>query len=418
MLLRGVRIQEGHPPDEFPDLLDDDHIEAFLAFLQSILSKYERFPTASRPSAISHLEFYLNWIKSPEPRDPFPQEHWMDDGSVNLFAETDYPFSLTIGDTNMEHSFITTDWVEICSDSVVLRLEPVFTLGETTNLIQRNNMGTLLGAHFFPLPSLTNPMDELNNALYSLAQKLRLNYAAVNVPKQLIRNMVVSGHNIELQRREYMRDMVSIPAEGSSHHIQESLASSDSPDTAEILSSNSPLAPPSNTSCICVTLPKLDILLDTYGLDTTLGIALSQDSTDSEAQLSMERLITTLMANTSSEAGEVLRSHLLLDSTLKLRVWKPMTNKLYSKCVPDGTCGFQFMYQMYLRGFHQIDGEQFPILFSEEHLVNYKNFLQGLVLKYENSARYLDEVEQVRVYHSSGLTDHPMNDVVLRMLIG
>jgi hypothetical protein len=233
--------------------------------------------------------------------------------------------------------------------------------------------------------------------------------------------MVVSGHNIELLRRVYytLPDQatmkvdphgdVPVPLEDSQSELSEASVclSRNSIVPVTTPSCNRFVEPPS-TALVSVSPPILDILLDTYGIDPTLGISLSQDSTDKEAQLSMERLVTALLANSPLEAGEVLRSHLLLDTTLKLRVWKPMTRKLYYKCTPDGTCGYQFMYQMYLRGLHKVDGEQFPTLCSSEHLTGYKDYLQDLVTKFGQSLRHSDEVEQVKVYLK--WLDTPVNE--------
>ena len=73
-------------------------------------------------------------------------------------------------------------------------------------MMQRNNVG-------FPAPTMMKPLDELDISLSHLARNLRLNYKAVNIPVQLIRNMVISPDSIvELQLRAYHIPIEDPPA--------------------------------------------------------------------------------------------------------------------------------------------------------------------------------------------------------------
>lgn len=67
-----------------------------------------------------------------------------------------------------------------------------------------------------------------------------------------------------------------------------------------------PLTPPPLSPPVSIPSHKLNVLLDTHGLDPLLGIALSQDASDEEAKGSMERLIKALSKNSPSAEGEVL----------------------------------------------------------------------------------------------------------------
>ena len=120
--------------------------------------------------------------------------------------------------------------------------------------------------------------------------------------------------------------------------------------------------------------------MDTYGTDNTLAIALSQDTSDKDALDSMERLVTALMSNPSTSSGEVLRNHLLLDNSFKLKIWKPLSKELYWKTVSDGTCGYQFLYQMYLRGLRKTSPDEFPVLLSPDKIEGFRSYLEGLSL--------------------------------------
>ncbi|MEI8109155.1 MAG: SET domain-containing protein-lysine N-methyltransferase, partial [Verrucomicrobiota bacterium] len=204
MYLRGARLREGHPPDNFPTLLDSRVSEGFIAYLQTIVRRYETTPTNSRPSAILHIIYYLEWLQRPLPRPPFPREHWMDESSIQRFADPTHPFSMAWVDADSPHSYISDDWVGLFSDTSINRLDQEFTLGETTDILQRNNTGVCMDSHFYPLTTLLDPLGDLDAALYSLAQKLRLTFSSVTLPKKLIHNMTISANDkIEMLPRAY-----------------------------------------------------------------------------------------------------------------------------------------------------------------------------------------------------------------------
>lgn len=150
-----------------------------------------------------------------------------------------------------------------------------------------------------------------------------------------------------------------------------------------------------------VSIPphKLDILLDTHGTYSSVWIALSQDTTsDADALDSKERLVSSLLYNSPLSAEEVLRNPLLLDPSFKERLWKPWSKDLYKKCDPNGTCGYQFLYQMYLRGLRNHSSYVIPVLLSSAHFEGFRSYLEGLVLQYEQSVSHSDSIRIIWKY--------------------
>ena len=87
-----------------------------------------------------------------------------------------------------------------------------------------------------------------------------------------------------------------------------------------------------------------------------------------------------------------------LYDSFKLRLWKPLSTELYDKCVPDGTCGYQFLYQMHLRGLRKNSPDEFPVLLSSECLGGFRQYLEGLILTHEHSTSHKEAVAKVRTY--------------------
>jgi len=208
-------------------------------------------------------------------------------------------------------------------------------------MLQRNNIGKMAGSQFYPLPTLTDPLGDLDTALYSLAQKLRLHYSSICTPKKLIQNMSISSnHIIELLMREHHRDrtVVTKPILQVTSGLQLTSLSASSQTTSSSEGTN--LLPVNMDMPVNISKHKIDILTDTYGMSSTMALSLSQCTNDKEALKSMERLVYSLMNNSTTEASEILRNHLLLDSAFKLRIWKPVDDTYYSACDPNGICGY------------------------------------------------------------------------------
>ena len=131
-----------------------------------------------------------------------------------------------------------------------------------------------------------------------------------------------------------------------------------------------------------------------------MGVALSQDSTDAVALASMERLIIALMNGPRSSAGDILYDHLQSDQSFKRRLWKPLDGKHYEACTPNGTRGYHFLYQIYLRGMRQDFQRRdvFPELLTTEYLGEFCAYLEQLVQTYEESVNHAEAVAKVKKY--------------------
>ena len=146
----------------------------------------------------------------------------------------------------------------------------------------------------------------------------------------------------------------------------------------------------------------LDILSDTYGMDSSACVSLSLDSSD-RALLSMRRLISEISLCPPDSAGDVLKNYLRNDGSICLRLWKPHSIAHYDACVPDGTCGFQFLYQMHLRALRVSPGElqaDFPVLLSPEYFLGFRHYLEALVFKFDSPSltEYARGIKNIKKY--------------------
>jgi len=94
---------------------------------------------------------------------------------------------------------------------------------------------------------------------------------------------------------------------------------------------------PSPLSC-----SKMDILNDTYGNHNTIYVSLSIEDVNGSS---------TLLGFPSSSQGNALKCLLRASADIKLMLWKPVSYEYYVACLPDGTSGYHFLYQHYLRGY-------------------------------------------------------------------
>ena len=371
MYLRGLRIITGDTPDEYPVLLSPPHRAGFCAYLESLITKFDVGPMTERPSSLYKIRNYLEWLNT-LPQEQFDHKNWIDEGSVARLADPISPFSMAIEDKGLPHPYISDQWVFIWKDTKFASTTPSFTLGQTFQMMQRDNFGILIHGHYYPLPSIVDPLGELDEALFSLVRKLRLNFSSTTVPKSLIRNMDlidIDGREIVLVSRAY--------------HIQ------DLPHTLAPLSN--PLSvslPTPDTSCpVEFELHTKELLNDTYGHHDTICLALAIDESNTDTWVVMQQLISALKDSPSSTLGEILKGFLRKhNDLLHLRVWKPLDLTLSDTCVPDGTCGFHFLYQMHLRGLRRPSPfrDEFPVLLGSpafsRHFIQY---IQSLIVKFD-----------------------------------
>jgi len=176
--------------------------------------------------------------------------------------------------------------------------------------------GNLAGNHYYPLRILDDPLCDLDTALFALAQKLKLHYTFINIPKKLIQNIAISRHqSIELQQRAY--------------HLQ---ITTTYKVPASLLSSVTLMAEISSFSRLAVIIPLVIGHLYPYikwiSYLTPMGWFLRWQLHCRRILLtwllaSMECLVHSLKNNSLAEAGKVLRNHLLTDTAFILRLRKP-----------------------------------------------------------------------------------------------
>jgi len=65
MYLRGARLSLGLPADAFDALLDTDHTKGFVEYLTLIVDRFSYSKVESRPTAVSQISKYLDWMKNP-----------------------------------------------------------------------------------------------------------------------------------------------------------------------------------------------------------------------------------------------------------------------------------------------------------------------------------------------------------------
>ena len=206
MYLRGIRAVVGKELDDFPTLLSPNIIVGFKEYLEALLENIRSSPHSDRFSVITRLQAYVDWINSPLPRPPIPVWNgWMDAGSVISLAEPDYPFSLGVVENEVPHPFISDLWVLVWSDTKISPSGnfPNFSLGQLEEMLQRNNFGILANSHFYPWPSLSNPLAELDSGLLALAKCLRINFSAVKLPTQLIKRTDIINESVVTVPRAY-----------------------------------------------------------------------------------------------------------------------------------------------------------------------------------------------------------------------
>ena len=383
MYLRNLRSANGDTLDVFPDLLSPDTTVRFRSFLEAILAKALTSPYSGRLSVVTRLKDYLNWLDMPLPRPPIPVwDGWMDAGSVVSLAEPDYPFSLAASENEVPHPYISDLWILVWSDTKLSPsgYDPDFTLDQLEEMLLRNNFGVLANSHFYPWPSLASPLGELDLVLLSLAKNLRLHYSAAKLPSSLIkRTDTFNGSVVSIPRAYNL-------ANPQEDHTNQSASTESSapefyPSTVCVIPGMSLLS--SSTVHEPISLSKLEILVDTFGMTDDACLSLDMDSTDPRTLPQMQHLMTSLLAAPPSLVGETLKQFFRDFPSERLRLWKPLNSDLYYTCVPDGSCGYQFLYQMYLRSRRPSLGtvyEDFPVLLrSPESTLAFRTFLEALI---------------------------------------
>ena len=138
-----------------------------------------------------------------------------------------------------------------------------------------------------------------------------------------------------------------------------------------------------------------EILQDTYGTSSSrqLIIALALPHSQTSTRMHISHILTALQTHHPRTHAQILRQYLNTNPSVKIHLWKHNTNdpQLYNSCTPNGTCGYQFLYQLDQRRHRQLHPsqpslpDQFPNITSREHMPNYKRFLNRLLNHIKNS---------------------------------
>jgi len=126
----------------------------------------------------------------------------------------------------------------------------------------------------------------------------------------------------------------------------------------------------------------MDILNDTYGKHNSIGVSLSIEVVDGDSISRMQLILTTLLGFPSSSQGDALKCLLRENADIKLKLWKPVSYEHFTAFLPDGTCDYHFLYQLYLRGIQASPGAQpdaFPSHQAPQNVLGFCSYLNSLM---------------------------------------
>ena len=132
----------------------------------------------------------------------------------------------------------------------------------------------------------------------------------------------------------------------------------------------------------------LDVLGDTYGSSASRSLALSLafPHNDPSRNMHLINLLNLIIPLPTASAVQALRSYLTDNPSLELHFWKKDAANIpeyYSACTPNGTCGYQFLYQLYLRHQRRSMGgppDDFPQVASRQHIDSFKEYIRSLII--------------------------------------
>jgi len=144
------------------------------------------------------------------------------------------------------------------------------------------------------------------------------------------------------------------------------------------------------SSTLPVVLPQTitDILRDTYGSSShSLALSLSFPQLSFSRNYPLTIILNLILYHSNSVATAGLLQYLLDNPAVGLFMWGKIPSggnfsTFYSACSPNGTCGFQFLYQLHHRYQRKHAGESldtFARVASRQHLLSFLDFIRSLL---------------------------------------
>jgi len=114
-------------------------------------------------------------------------------------------------------------------------------------------------------------------------------------------------------------------------------------------------------------------------------------------RMHLSQILTALQTHHLRTHVQLLRQYLEANPAVKIHLWKHNTNdpQLYNSCTPNGSCGYQFLYQLHQRRHRQLYPshpalpDNLPNITSRENIPQYKRLLKEL-LNHVSNARLPD----------------------------
>ena len=176
------RGRGGRNPDHFENIYLPKHLPGFKAFIKSLIEGYETTPTRTDPGAIPKLQFFLQWLER-DPKPAFELKDWLNtDELFFLTALVEKHYTVMSYDPDRNAIPVLEDrenWIYLYHDTEFPGVAPSFNLHQIEVLLRRNNFALFSHSHFYPFPTTTSLIDDLNRAFTSLAERLLDNYAGV-----------------------------------------------------------------------------------------------------------------------------------------------------------------------------------------------------------------------------------------------
>ena len=183
------RGRGGRNPDHFENIYLPEHLPGFKAFIKSLIEGYENTPTRTDPGAIPKLQFFLQWLER-DPKPAFELKDWLNtDELFFLTALVEKHYTVMSYDPDRNAIPVLEDrenWIYLYHDTEFPGVAPSFNLDQIEVILRRNNFALFSHSHFYPFPTTTSLIDDLDRAFTSLAERLLDNYAGVTPRSNLI----------------------------------------------------------------------------------------------------------------------------------------------------------------------------------------------------------------------------------------
>ena len=161
------RGRDGRNPDHFENIYLPKHLPGFKAFIKSLIEGYENTPTRTDPGAIPKLQFFLQWLER-DPKPAFELKDWLStDELFFLTALVDKHYTVMSYDPDRNAIPVLEDrenWIYLYHDTEFPGVAPSFNLDQIEVILRRNNFALFSHSHFYPFPTTTSLIDDLDRA--------------------------------------------------------------------------------------------------------------------------------------------------------------------------------------------------------------------------------------------------------------